>query len=189
MKIGCPKEYLFELYNKLKKDAYALMRKKDKKMNDLQEIQMFVMLTLFVLIPPRRALDYTEMKIKNVDKTKDNYIQGNKFVFNIYKTSKQKGRDVINIPKELKTILNKWVKINPYDYLLFDAKGNKLTSVKLNQRFNKLFGKKFSVNMFRKLYLTDKYADTMEEMKALETDMKKMGSSKSQINHYVKIDD
>jgi hypothetical protein len=65
---------------------------------------------------------------------------------------------------------------------------NKLTSVKINQRFKKLFGKNFSVNMFRKLFLSDKYADTMEQMKNLEKDMVKMGSSKSQVNHYVKTD-
>ena len=158
-------------------------------MADLQDIQSFVMLSLFVLLPPRRALDYSEMKITNIDKKSDNYIKGNNLVFNIYKTSKQKGQQVLAIPKELKSILNKWIKNNTTDYLLFDNKGNKLTSVKINQRFKKLFGKSFSVNMFRKLYLSDKYADTMTEMKNLEKDMVSMGSSKAQVNHYVKTDE
>ena len=183
------KDELFEIYNVLKKDTNVLFRKKNKTMADLQDIQSFVMLSLFVLLPPRRALDYSEMKIKNIDKKSDNYIKGNNLVFNIYKTSKQKGQQVLNIPKELKSILNKWVKINDTDYLLFDNKGNKLTSVKINQRFKKLFGKSFSVNMFRKLYLSDKYADTMKDMKSMEKDMVSMGSSKAQVNHYVKIDE
>lgn len=182
------KDELFEIYNNLKKDTNILFRKKNKNMADLQDIQAFVMLSLFTLLPPRRAMDYSEMKIKNIDKTKDNYIKGNNLVFNIYKTSKQKGQQILAIPKELKSILNKWVKINNTDYLLFDNKGSKLTSVKINQRFKKLFGKNFSVNMFRKLFLSDKYADTMEQMKNLEKDMVKMGSSKSQVNHYVKTD-
>lgn len=183
------KDELFEIYNVLKKDTNVLFRKKNKTMTDLQDIQSFVMLSLFVLLPPRRALDYSEMKIKNIDKKSDNYIKGNNLVFNIYKTSKQKGQQVLAIPKELKSILNKWVKNNDTDYLLFDNKGNKLTSVKINQRFKKLFGKSFSVNMFRKLYLSDKYSNTMTEMKNLEKDMVSMGSSKAQVNHYVKIDE
>ena len=183
------KDELFEIYNALKKDTNVLFRKKTKTMTDLQDIQSFIMLSLFVLLPPRRAMDYSEMKIKNIDKANDNYIKGNNLVFNVYKTSKQKGQQVLAIPKELKSILNKWVKINTTDYLLFDNKGNKLTSVKINQRFKKLFGKSFSVNMFRKLYLSDKYADTMTEMKNLEKDMEKMGSSKSQVQHYVKVDE
>ena len=183
------KDELFEIYNVLKKDTNVLFRKKNKTMTDLQDIQSFVMLSLFVLLPPRRALDYSEMKITNIDKKSDNYIKGNNLVFNIYKTSKQKGQQVLAIPKELKSILNKWIKNNTTDYLLFDNKGNKLTSVKINQRFKKLFGKSFSVNMFRKLYLSDKYADTMTEMKNLEKDMEKMGSSKSQVQHYVKVDE
>ena len=183
------KDELFEIYNVLKKDTNVLFRKKNKTMTDLQDIQSFVMLSLFVLLPPRRAMDFSELKIKNIDKTKDNFIKGSNLVFNIYKTSKQKGQQVLAIPKELKSILNKWVKINTTDYLLFDNKGGKLTSVKINQRFKKLFGKNFSVNMFRKLFLSDKYADTMEQMKNLEKDMEKMGSSKSQIPHYVKVDE
>ena len=183
------KDELFEIYNTLKKDTNVLFRKKNKTMTDLQDIQSFVMLSLFVLLPPRRALDYSEMKITNIDKKSDNYIKGNNLVFNIYKTSKQKGQQVLAIPKELKSILNKWIKNNTTDYLLFDNKGNKLTSVKINQRFKKLFGKSFSVNMFRKLYLSDKYSNTMTEMKNLEKDMEKMGSSKAQVNHYVKTDE
>ena len=183
------KDELFEIYNALKKDTNVLFRKKNKKMADLQDIQSFVMLSLFVLLPPRRAMDFSELKIKNIDKTKDNFIKGSNLVFNIYKTSKHKGQQILAIPKELKSILNKWIKINTTDYLLFDNKGGKLTSVKINQRFKKLLGKNYSVNMFRKLFLSDKYADTMEQMKNLEKDMEKMGSSKSQIPHYVKVDE
>lgn len=183
------KDDVISLYDKMKKSANNIMKKGELKMRDLQEIQNFIMLALFVLIPPRRALDYVEMKIKNVDKKTDNYIQGNKLVFNTYKTSKSKGQQIVDIPKELKTILNKWVKINPSEYLLFDAKNNKLSSVKINQRFEKIMGKKYSVNMFRKLFLTDKYGDTVKKMKEMEKDMIEMGSSKAQVNHYVKFED
>ena len=183
------KDEIMDIWARLKKRASALYRKKDDMtMKDLQDIQNFVLLSLFVLIPPRRALDYTEMKIRDVDKEKDNFIKGKHMIFNVYKTSKSKGQDKVEIPKELKSILTKWIKLNPNEYLLFDAKGNKLTSVKINQRFNKIMGKpNFSVNMFRHIFLTDKYSETMKEMEHLEVDMKKMGSSSKQAKVYIKL--
>jgi integrase len=183
------KEEIKKIFDNLKKRASINYKKGDLKMKELQEIQDFVMLSLFILIPPRRALDFTEMKIKNIDTEKDNYIKNKTMVFNIYKTSKIKGQDKIEIPKELKLILNKWLRVNPTEYLLFDSKGNKLSSVKVNQRFNKIMNKpKFSVNMFRKVFLTDKYKDTVQKMKKLEEDLEDMGSSTKQIQHYVKLD-
>jgi integrase len=183
------KEEIKKIFDNLKKRASVNYKKGDLKMKELQEIQDFVMLSLFILIPPRRALDFTEMKIKNIDTEKDNYIKNKTMVFNIYKTSKIKGQDKIEIPKELKLILNKWLRVNPTEYLLFDSKGNKLSSVKVNQRFNKIMNKpNFSVNMFRKVFLTDKYKDTIKKMKDLEEDLEDMGSSTKQIQHYVKLD-
>jgi len=62
-----------------------------------------------------------------------------------------------------------------------------LSSVKLNQRLNKLFdGKKVGVNLLRHTYLTDKYADTLEQKKAVEKDMADMGSSANMLTTYVK---
>jgi len=183
------KEEIKKIFNSLKKRASVNYKKGDLTMRELQEIQDFVMIALFTLIPPRRALDFTEMKIKDINLEKDNFIKNKTMIFNIYKTSKSKGQDKIEIPKELKLILNKWMRVNPTEYLLFDSKGNKLTSVKVNQRFHKIMKKpKFSVNMFRKVFLTDKYKDTIKNMKDLEEDMEEMGSSTKQISHYVKLD-
>ena len=87
-------------------------------------------MSLFTLIPPRRAMDYIEFKINNNDKNKDNFIKGNSLVFNTYKTSKAKGQQTIKIPKELKSILTKYIKIidNKSDYLLFDNKYKQLST-------------------------------------------------------------
>jgi integrase len=183
------KQEIEKIFTSLKKRASVHYKKGDLKMKELQEIQDFVMLALFTLIPPRRALDFTEMKIKNIDAGKDNYIKNKTMIFNIYKTSKTKGQDKIEIPKELKLILNKWLRVNQTEYLLFDSKGSKLSSVKVNQRFHKIMKKpNFSVNMFRKVFLTDKYKDTVKKMKDLEEDLEDMGSSTQQIQHYVKLD-
>ena len=184
------KEEINKIYDKSKKRANELYKKgTDLKISEFQTIQDFILLSLFVLNVPRRAMDYTEMKISDIDPKKDNYIKGDKMIFNIYKTSKNKGTDVLEIPKKLKSILNKWIKINPTEYLLFDTKLQKLSSIKVNQRLNKIMNRPgFSVNMFRHIYLTDKYKDTMKEMKEMQKDMEDMGSSMKQATTYVKMD-
>jgi hypothetical protein len=83
-------------------------------------------------------------------------------------------------------ILNKWIKINPTDFLFFDSNGKKLTNVKLTQRLNKIFGKKASVNQLRHTYLSNKYQDTIKLNQEMDEDMKAMGSSRSQEKTYIK---
>lgn len=179
-----------EMFEELKKNANLIYKKTNKTNNDLQVLQNFIILALFTLIPPRRSKDYVDFKIKNINKDTDNYIEKSKLIFNSYKTAKTYGRQEVPIPKELTTILNKWIKTNPTDYLLFDANMNPLSSVKLNQRFNRIFdGKKIAVNALRHSYLTDKYADNMKVKKAMADDMSKMGSSLGMAETYVKLDD
>lgn len=178
-----------EMYEELKKNANLIYKKTNKTSSDLQVLQNFIIMALFTLIPPRRSKDYVDFKTKNIDKTKDNYMDKGKFVFNSYKTAKTYGRQEVPIPKELTTIINKWSKVNPTDYLLFDANMNPLSSVKLNQRFNRIFdGKKVSVNAMRHSFLTDKYAEDMKKKKLMENDMAKMGSSLTQAPVYIKLD-
>ena len=110
-------------------------------------------------------------------------------VFNSYKTAKTYGRQEVDIPTALKTILNKWIKVNPTDYLLFDTNYKPLSSVKLNQRLNKLFyGKKISVNMLRHIFLTDEFGDTIAQKKKVADTMEDMGSSSNMLTTYVKND-
>jgi hypothetical protein len=88
----------------------------------------------------------------------------------------------------LKAILNKWIKINPTEYLFFDSNMNPLSSVKITQRLNKIFGKKSSVNALRHSYLTSKYGDMIKKNNALAEDMSAMGSSLNMVSTYVKND-
>jgi len=180
-----------EKWNELKEESDHLYKKKQLNSNDLQTIQKFIMLSLFggIFVPPRRNLDYSEMKIKNVDKKVDNYIDKNTFVFNRYKTDKFHGQQKENIPPALLSILKKWIKTNPNEYLLFDAdKGNKLNSVQVTQRINRIFGKNISVNTFRHTYLTEKYGDSIKKNKEISDDMEAMGSSSNMLTTYVKKD-
>jgi len=179
------------LWDSLKKNTDLIYKKAHLTTLDFQHIQSFIIVSLLsgIFIPPRRSKDLVDWKIKNVDKTKDNYLEKSSIHYNSYKTAKCYGEQVVEIPTVLKNILNKWIKINPTDYLLFDTNQNPLTSVKLNQRLNKLFdGKKVGVNQLRKTFLTGKYAEHSKVDKELTRDMIGMGSSKLQENIYIKLD-
>lgn len=171
---------------KLKDEATFLYKKKSLDMSDLQHIQNFIIVAIYYMISPRRSKDYVDFVIKSPDKEKDNYMDGDEFVFNSYKTAKFYGPQRIKIGKDLKTIINKWIKLNPTNYLLFDSNGLKLSSVKLNQRLNKIFGKKISVNAIRHFVLTDKFGDTIKLNKEIAKITSEMGSSPNMLSTYVK---
>ena len=107
-------------------------------------------------------------------------------VFHEYKTKNTYGKQTLHIPKPLLRLLNKWIAINPTDYLLFDTFFQPLNSVKLNQRLNKIFGKKVSVNALRHSYLSNKYKNTIQIQDDLAKTMNDMGSSLSMSKIYIK---
>jgi hypothetical protein len=183
-----------KIYQTLKKRANQLYKKGTEiTQSEVQEIQNYIILSLYsgLYIPPRRAKDYTEFKIKNINKDKDNYMEKNtklgmnEFVFNDYKTSKTYAQQRVEIPKALKTIINKWIKINDTDYLLFDIHHKKLSNVTLNQRIEKIIGKKMGVNGFRHTYMSEKYQSSIQADKDMNEDFKNMGSSMHQKDVYI----
>jgi len=178
------------IWTELKADAALLYKKKTKTVKDLQVIQSFVLMSCLggMFIAPRRSLDFCAFKLTNVHPTNDNFMQGKKaFVFNVYKTAKTHGRQVVPIPLALQKIITKWATVNPSEYLFIDTKGQPLTSVKLNQRLNGIFrGKKISVNALRHSYLSWKYGNTIATNEALARDMAAMGSSKNVSANYIK---
>jgi hypothetical protein len=180
-----------EIFHKLERMSKVLYKQPKLNMNEIQEIQNYIILCLLggIYIPPRRSKDYVDFKIRNIDKDKDNYLEKRKLIFNSYKTAKTYGKQVLEIPLQLQKILKQWISINPTEYLLFDAHENPLTNVKLNQRLNKLFDKKASVNQLRHTYLSNKYQSTIELNKKMNEDFKNMGSSMAQQKVYIKQND
>ena len=156
-----------KIYDELYVNASAMLN--NKLALNYQTIVQYMLLACLggvAGIPPRRSLDYTDLKLKNYSKT-DNYYKGGKFYFNIYKTSKHYGEQVIDVKEkapEFYKLLQKWCKINPTDYLLFSSNQEKFTSPQVTKMFNKLFGKRASTNMLRHSYLTEKYGDLQNEM-------------------------
>jgi len=173
------------IYADLDKDTRPLLSKASLKPAEFQRLQNFVILSLYVLQPPRRLQDYTEMKIKGeIDKAKDNYIDKSKFVFNKYKTAKQHGKEEISINPKLKFILDKWKKLNPHDWLLVGMTDKKFSSSQLQQRLNSILGKKASVNILRHSFLSDKYKDI--DIREMEETARQMGHTKEQAMLYAK---
>jgi hypothetical protein len=179
-----------DLLNKFENESKLIYKKKDKTIAELRIMQNYIILCLLggKYIGPRRSLDYVNFKTKNINKSTDNYLEKNEMIFNSYKTVKSYGTQKVKIPAKLKNVLLKWIAINPTDYLLFDSNLNKMSSVKLNQTLNKLFGgRKISVNALRKSYLTEKYSEMSRKTKELEEDMTMMGSSINVSQNYIML--
>jgi len=178
---------ILDMYQKLKKDADRYMKEESPDKHKFEVIKMYILLSMFILIDPRRSLDMVNFKIRNVDKSKDNYMDSktNKLVFNSYKTAKTYGKQEIDLPKELKKIITKWITINKSDYLIPDSKDGISSSNKITNMFYKFFGKKVSVNMIRHSKLSSVYKDVpaLTEMKKTASNM---GHSLEEALTYVK---
>ena len=178
------------IFDRLTAESAAIYRKPHKTVSDLLVLGDMIMLALLsgIFIPPRRALDYTAFKVRHVNTKDDNFLEKSELVFNKYKTARTYGQQTVTIPAPLKAILAKYIKQNPSEWLLFDSKMTPLTSVKLNQRLNKIFaGRRVSVNALRHCYLTSKYTALSKEQKLMNADMASMGSSPGMLDTYVKL--
>ena len=178
-------EEIKEIQNTLSINANLMLNKK-KILNE--NVMMEFLLVSFlsgVFLPPRRSLDYSEMKIRNYDIKTDNYYKGNKFFFNKYKTVKNYGTQSIEVPKQLNDLLKKWIKINERDYMLYSSNGNKINPPQITRILNKVFEKKISTSMLRHIYLTDTYKD-IPEINKMEKLASEMGHSVSTAMEYIK---
>jgi hypothetical protein len=167
---------------------------------EYDKILQFVVLALYTEVQPRRNQDYLDMYIvkKWNDKmpTDKNYLDvaGKRFVYNKYKTAKKWGAQYQEIPEPLWEVLQLFFKYHPLwkgdakrktdpIKLLVSADGTPMTAVNaITRLLNKVFDKKVGSSMLRHIFLTDKYKDTLEEMKK---DSLAMGHSTSQQRDYV----
>ena len=182
---------IMKVYNSLKEEVKPLWKLEKPKKGAFMRLQDFVMLSCLLLIPPRRSLDWVDFRIRDVDKEKDNYMSGNKLIFNSYKTKKYYGRQEVNIDKNpLKKILTDWMKINTTPYLLVDTTMKQpLNQSKLTIRLYGLFdGKKVSVNMLRHIFITERVLPSIPKLNEMKETAREMGHSLDQQLKY-KIDE
>lgn len=175
---------ILKVYQKLKQHAEPLWKiKAEYVTGDIFEIlQYYVLLSCYVLIPPRRALDYAVFKIRNFDssaESKDNYMTDGKgktyFVFNTYKNAKRLGAQKFEIPLELKKIINKWKNMNPGDYLLMNSMKKKIHATRINRMLAEIFKRNIGSSLLRHSYLTHHFGNI--DLNNLETTAAQMGSS------------
>jgi hypothetical protein len=175
-------EDIMKTFEKLKEKVAWVIKADNPDRENLLELQKYVLLACYVLIPPRRAKDFAEMKCKDYDE-KSNYYQKGTFHFNDYKTAKFYGHQSVRVPKTLELLLTKWCKKNTGDYLFSDYAGKKLTSASISKILNSVFKKNVSVNMLRHSYITDNLGPKINE---LEVKAEEMGQSVAQQKLYVK---
>jgi hypothetical protein len=175
----------------LKFVANLSFKKKNFIMPDMMNVQNWVLFNLFFAegMVPRRSMDYYEMKVRNYNKETDNYYDAKtgELVFNKYKTSFAYGTQKLNAPKQLKTLLKKWIAMIPdnVDYLLFNQFFQPLTSVSMCQRWNYIFGGRKSINSIRHYFLTSRYQEAVVAHRELENTMSAMGGSVNDRDYYI----
>jgi len=181
------------------------MARKKKKLDEreFKDLQYMLILALFVMQPPRRNQDYQKAVIcKKLDRDvleKMNVVdlENNKFLFSNYKTKGTYQIQEQPISKEIRDILDLYIKHHPLKKhltnktcipFLVDYFGNTLDNNNdITRILYRIFdGKKVGSSMLRKIFLTNKYGETIKEM---EQDVAKMGTSvETAQNHYVKND-
>ena len=179
-------EEIENVYKEVKEKA---LNKKSSK----QQQQDYLILSLYTLTPPRRNKDYIYMKvIKNYRDELSyeyNYYDGSKFYFNNYKTNKKYKQQIVDVPNELQTIINNYIKdqkINDNDFLLTNNNNEDLTTHTniMTNILNRIFKSKVGSSMLRRSFLTNKYGDNNEQLKA---DAANMGTSTQTANsNYIK---
>lgn len=138
-------------------------------------------------IAPRR-LEYADVKIKDIDKETDNYLdlKDKCIVLNKYKTVKQYGKVSIPIPKDLLAVIKRFLKINTGDHLLVHGSCKSFNASELSKRLQTIFGEKVGCDMLRSVFLSDFYKD-MPEIQKMDSLAHQMGHSvSSALNYYVK---
>jgi hypothetical protein len=185
-----PWEDVLKKYHELEKEIEPLLEQDDLSKEQFARFQMYVLLSCMVLVEPRRSLDWTEFKLRNVDETKDNFLRVVKrkpfLVFNTYKTAKEHGQQIVPCPPRLYKILKgEWFLKNEHDWLLMNStQKNKINSTQFMKLLYGFFDSNVSTNILRHSFLNKKYKDvpSIKDMKKTAT---AMGHSVKQALQYV----
>ncbi len=174
-----------EMIEKLRLEVNPL-KKKDKPLtqNELSRLRAYTIFSMLKRLPTRNDMSGMKLinqsmykKLTQAEKEANNFLVDQKktmkFVYNVYKTSKKYGENVIEVPEDLKPILRFYIKIMEIKNgeVMFPMTRNAISQL-LSKQSNRLIGKKISSTMLRKIYLSDKYADVNDEK---EQDAKVMG--------------
>ena len=159
----------------------------------------YMILSLYVLLPPGRSLDYVAMyvmppKSKNQLTDDRNWIdlRNKTMVFNKFKTVKDMGQEVVSYKDrpDFEEALNRYLKFNPdrhdthpYKFLVHKNGSEISQSKQMTEILNQIFApKKISSTMLRHIYLSSKY-----DVAEMAEDAKMMRHSIEQQKEYLKV--
>jgi hypothetical protein len=165
-------EELQKVFDEYHNKAMTILKKKNWNAIDITELQKFFIFAFLggFYFPPRRSQDFTELKVKNFLPEEHNYFDKGTMYFNIYKTSKSYGQQIIKVPDHIDKMMKKYIKNIDNEYFFFNSKtGNKFTSPNITLMINSIFGKKVSCNLLRHFYLSEKYKNVPLMSDMLET--------------------
>ncbi len=168
------------VHTAMKKEVNYLWSLKIHTTMQFRSLMMYVLLSLYVLTPPRRSIDYSDFYIRKINPTTHNYLLNKlktkpaHLVFNSYKNSTRLGPQKVEISKELRTILEKFIAISPYDTLIVNSNGNKVQSSFINKSLNQIFQKNIGSTMLRHIYTTHHFGNV--DLKALQQATHDMGN-------------
>lgn len=182
---------VLKLYHELEEEALPLFKKDKLTTPNLKTLQHYVILSCYVLIPPRRIADFINFKINDIDQKQDNWFDDktNELVFNNYKTAKNYGTQRVECPESLQAVFRKWFPVaSRYsEYLLFNSYGNHLTQPQLTKMLNAIFDKNISASMLRHIYVSDVTLKNMPKLSELEKVAHDMGHSTAEQMMYKKF--
>ena len=157
------------IYDALDKQVQDIENKTKLTETEKKRVEDWLLLSLYVLQPPRRNADYYMMKFGMGDDKEYNYVCLDKgmYRFNNFKTKKG-GAEELPVPDKMLSVFKQYLdimKLGAGDFILFQKDEKRISSNKITKRLNTIFGKKIGASMLRHIYLTDKYSEVKEEQK------------------------
>lgn len=159
----------------------------ENKNNSLDDLDTYVLVYLMTKYPVRNS--FSNVKIVNLKRehkaSLDNTLllpklknQNGHIIIRKFKTDKTYKPIEIDLDNEISNDIRKLVKLDNRKYLFVNKNGNPYSSSCFSHKLIKVFQKEFGVNMsstiLRKIYVSDRYKDTIE---AMEKDAELLGHS------------
>lgn len=152
-----------------------------------------LVMSFYVLTPPRRNADYYLMKLDTDGKMEDknfNYFRPKtkEFIFNNYKTKKTYSTQVVPVSFKLMNVLTNFIKlmnVGDDEFLVLPENTRRNSANAITKILNRVLDKKIGASMLRHIYLTEKYGDIKNEM---AKDAELMTHSVAQQKDYIKKD-
>ena len=171
-------EEINKLLAELKSQVNSLKKKNTFTQKDKSIIRSWILFNMLIRIPTRNdasnMLYITQREYKKLsdkDKEEHNYLVNErnnmKFIYNVYKTSKKYGENIISVPADLKPMLRTYLKLMDYKTgdNIFEMSRNAISQL-LSKTSKRLINKSVSSTLIRKIYLSNKYSGMKEEMEA-----------------------